>query len=433
MYNIICEILVTVNLLVCGYVVEDKMKSIRRIVILLSILCSCFFVPVAIQTYAKTTEEKMSEAEKEVEQQEKKIKDAQKKLENMEETKAQLEGSLAALNNKLNEVSNELTALEEDLSEKQKEIDVKQAELDVAVVVEQQQYDCMKKRIKYLYELGTDTTMFQSLLESESFADMLNKADYFSQITVYDRRMLEEYQNTKNQIAQAKQALEQNKADIEVLIAQREEKQAQVQQLVNEASKKVAQQSSDIEAAQSEALKYEEELKAKRDTVESLQSQLNYEKAIKEAQAREESNRNAGNGKAATPSGGGSFNVQTSSAGYDNASSSSNLDIMAAIIYCEAGAEPYAGQLAVGSVIMNRIQSSYFPNTLLGVLYQKSQFTPVMSGRFAIVLSNGLATSQCYQAAQEVLNGVNTVPDCLFFRTVIDGIDGQIIGTQIFY
>ena len=158
-------------------------------------------------------------------------------------------------------------------------------------------------------------------------------------------------------------------------------------------------------------------------TVSNLQAQLAYEKALKE-----KSKNGVFSGSSS-----GSYNIETSKSGYENASGSSDLDVMAAIIYCEAGAEPYQGQLAVGSVIMNRIYSSGFPDTLLGVLYQKSQFTPVMSGRFAVVLANGLATSSCYQAANEVLNGTNVVPDCLFFRTVIDGIDGQIIGTQIFY
>ena len=59
---------------------------------------------------------------------------------------------------------------------------------------------------------------------------------------------------------------------------------------------------------------------------------------------------------------------------------------MAAIIYCEAGAEPYQGKVAVGAVIMNRVRSSRFPNTISGVIYQKGQFGPAITGKLGRVL-----------------------------------------------
>ena len=387
------------------------------------ICCVFIFAGVSISSYAKTTEEKISDAKKEASEQEEKLNDANKTVEKLEDSKAKLEGSLAALNNKLSQLSNEMTKLENELENKQQEINKTQEELAAAEVVEREQYESMKMRIKYMYELGGDSSMLQMMLEEKDFAKILNKADYYTEITQYDRNALDEYQEITNQIAEAKQVLENDKQYIETLIAQKETKQAEIQSLVNDTSKEIAKQQSDIEAAEAAALAYEKELEAKNATVSSLKTQLAQEKAMRERS------------QSSSPSGSSSknYNIETSKSGYENASSSSDLAIMAAIIYCEAGGEPYQGQLAVGSVIMNRIRSSAFPNTLTGVLYQKSQFTPVMSGRFAVVLANGLATDSCYQAAQAVLSGTNVVPDCLFFRTVIDGIDGQIIGTQIFY
>lgn len=396
------------------------MQKGKRIFVV--ICCVIIFAGISISAYAKTTEEKISDAKKEASEQEEKLNDANKAVEKLEDSKAELEGSLAALNNKLSQLSNEMTKLENELDQKQLEIEKTQEELAAAEVVEREQYESMKMRIKYMYELGGDSSMLQMMLEEKDFAKILNKADYYNEITEYDRNALDEYQEITNQIAESKQALENDKQYIETLIAQKETKQAEIQSLVNDTSKEIAKQQSDIEAAEAAALAYEKELEKKMSTVSSLQTQLAQEKAMRE---KSKSSTSAPSSK--------NYNIETSKSGYDNASSSSELAIMAAIIYCEAGAEPYQGQLAVGSVIMNRIRSSAFPNTLTGVLYQKSQFTPVMSGRFAVVLANGLATDSCYQAAQAVLSGTNVVPDCLFFRTVIDGIDGQIIGTQIFY
>ena len=95
----------------------------------------------------------------------------------------------------------------------------------------------------------------------------------------------------------------------------------------------------------------------------------------------------------------------------------SERKLMAAIIFCEAGNQPYQGKVAVGAVIMNRIKSGRFPNTLEGVIYQRGQFTPAMTGKLARVLSSGRIPSSCYQAADDAFNGVNPIGGALFFNT----------------
>lgn len=388
------------------------------------ICCVCLTAMLTLNAYAKPSQEDVSNAKKEAAKKQEQLDDAKEKVEELESSKAKLEGSLAALNTKLEKLSNEMTELENSAAQKEAEINATQIELEAALLLEQEQYESMKLRIKYLYELGGESSMLQMIIEEKDFAEILNKADYYSKITSYDRQMLDELQNTKNQIAQAKQVLEQDKADIDNIIAQKETKQQEIQSLIGDTMDEIASQTEDIEAAQAKALEYEKELDKKNETLENLQAQLELRDSLKNETASVQNRQ---------PSGGSNYNISSSKAGYSQASSSSDLDVMAAIIYCEAGAEPYYGQLAVGSVIMNRIHSGGFPNTLLGVLYQKSQFSPVMSGRFAVVLSKKLATDSCYQAASEVLNGTNVVPDCLFFRTVIKGIDGQIIGNHVFY
>ena len=103
---------------------------------------------------------------------------------------------------------------------------------------------------------------------------------------------------------------------------------------------------------------------------------------------------------------------------------------MAAIIECEAGGEPYEGKIGVGAVVMNRVRSSQFPNTISEVIYQSGQFSPVASGKLASVLSRG-ARQDCYDAARDVFAGANTVGDCLFFHA--GGGSGLTIANQTFY
>ena len=123
--------------------------------------------------------------------------------------------------------------------------------------------------------------------------------------------------------------------------------------------------------------------------------------------------------------------VETAAVSNQTASvSQADLDLMAAIIECEAGGESYEGKVGVGAVIMNRIRSSKFPNTLSEVIYQRGQFTPAASGKLASVLSRG-ASQACYDAARDVFAGANTIGDRLFFHA--GGGRGLTIGNQTFY
>lgn len=110
-----------------------------------------------------------------------------------------------------------------------------------------------------------------------------------------------------------------------------------------------------------------------------------------------------------------------------------DLTLLAAIIYCEAGAESYETQLAVGAVIMNRVQSVGYPNTLYDVIYQRGQFGPARSGKLARVIQQGKATSSCYTAAQEAINDVDNTGGCLFFNDYNGTRDGIIIGGMVFW
>ena len=103
---------------------------------------------------------------------------------------------------------------------------------------------------------------------------------------------------------------------------------------------------------------------------------------------------------------------------------------MAAIIYCEAGNQSYEGMVAVGAVVMNRVASSSFPNSVSEVIYQSGQFTPAYSGALSSALANGVP-SACYDAASAALAGENPVGGAMYFNT--GSGSGIKIGAHQFY
>mgnify|MGYP004517790785 FL=1 len=123
---------------------------------------------------------------------------------------------------------------------------------------------------------------------------------------------------------------------------------------------------------------------------------------------------------------------QTVSAGSSSVISADSNDVamLASLIECEAGGESYTGMVAVGAVVVNRVNSGSFPNSISGVIYQSGQFTPVATGTFQSVLARG-ARSDCYAAAQAALAGESPVGGCLYFNSGYGS--GIQIGYQHFY
>lgn len=106
--------------------------------------------------------------------------------------------------------------------------------------------------------------------------------------------------------------------------------------------------------------------------------------------------------------------------------------LLAALIQCEAGSESYEGQVAVGAVVMNRVRSSAYPNSIHGVIYASGQFTPAMNGKVNRVYESGNIYTSCIQAAKEALSGVSNVGDLTHFRRN-NGREGLVIGNHVFY
>lgn len=109
--------------------------------------------------------------------------------------------------------------------------------------------------------------------------------------------------------------------------------------------------------------------------------------------------------------------------------SASEQELLAALIFCEAGNQPYDGQVAVGAVVMNRVRSGSFPDTITDVIYQSGQFTPAMTGWLDSVIASDGYTDSAMQAAADALAGSNPIGDCLYFST---GGGGYQLGDHYF-
>ena len=108
--------------------------------------------------------------------------------------------------------------------------------------------------------------------------------------------------------------------------------------------------------------------------------------------------------------------------------------LLACIVYCEAGNQSYEGQLAVANIVLNRVKSSMFPNTISEVIYQSGQFGPVYNGSLDRTLANG-PSSACVQAANDALAGSNNIGNLLFFNNVAPSgaVSVTTIGDIVFY
>lgn len=260
-----------------------------------------------------------------------------------------------------------------------------------------------------MYE-HNNSVYLEAILHAENFSDFLNAADFFQQIVEYDQKMLEQYQENRQYIEEEEVRLEAEKTELNNLKQEAEEEKSIIVSLINQTANSITSYADQISDAEKEAYAYEEKIRQKEEDLEYLNKKLEEERAMSLA---------AANGTWRDIS-------EVSFAEGDRY-------LLANLIYCEAGAEPYAGQVAVGAVVMNRVLSSVYPDSIVGVIYQSGQFSPVASGRLALALSANKATEDCYRAADEAMAGITNVGNCVYFRTPIEGLTGISIGGHIFY
>lgn len=363
----------------------------------------------SFSAYALTTKEKLEQAQREREQTKGQLSETQKNISGLKSELSTLQGKLNTLNSQLTEVSDRLEDLERQIADKEQEIVETQAALEEAKADADNQYAAMKSRIQYMYERN-DYALLEGMLGADSISDMLNYYDYVDAISEYDQQKLEDFRTIRDEIDAKEKLLQKEQEELSDYKVQVEAEQSKVSGYISSTSGDIAENAGLLSNAQSEAEAYEARIKAQDADIAALQKKLAEEIAMSRLAAQ-------------------SARRDISEVSF----AEGDRYLLANLIYCEAGGEPYEGQVAVGAVVINRLLSSVYPNTITGVIYQRSQFSPVASGRLAIALAENRATERCYRAADEAMSGVSNVGNCVYFRTPIEGLAGISIGGHIFY
>ncbi len=378
-----------------------------------------FFEVLAV---SEETQNEIDKTEEEKEQLEQELQQQEENKGSLENEKATAEEALADLKKQYQTIASELERLEEKKTEKEDEINAKSKELETAIAVQQKQYENMKKRIRHLYE-NSQASWISLLLQSGSIVEIINRVDDTLKIQQYDRQQLEKFTETAEEIDGQKKKLEEAKTELEKLIAEAESKQSKVVGLQQQTSASIEKYLEQIAQAEEEIGNTEEALEAKAEALQELYAKA---QAEEEAERRRQAEEAAKRLQEALENG----TIQPEDSGIvcgELNLTQTELAMLTAMIYCESRGEPYEGQLAVGYVIMNRVRSTKFPNSLEEVLRQHKQFEPAGSGRFDIVLTaywqqipgiiDQNAWDSCQQAAAACVNGESTVGESLFFRT----------------
>ena len=297
------------------------------------------------------------------------------------------------LETNLSTLNKELDGIVKQIEKTSKNLEKTKDELAIAKGQEEVQYESMMLRIKYMYESG-NSSLLELLLSSSCLPEFINRAEYISQVTEYDRNMLEELAATSKTISEKEEQLLEDQKYLASL-------QKDLGKKIDATSDELSSYKAKLEKAKADAKKLEEEAK----------------KEVKPIPPKkEESNKESD-----------SFSDESSIS-----ATASDVELLAALLECEAGTSDYEALLAVGSVVVNRMKNRHYPDTVRGVIYQSGQFPPAHNGKVDRVLKRGVK-DLCLTAAQDALAGKNNVGDCLQFRASSSGREGIVIGDNVFF
>ncbi len=295
----------------------------------------------------------------------------------------ELDTQIEEAENKMQQVSAQIVSLNDELSEIRRQKEEKE--------------DLLKKRIKKVYEKGGSRGMLQNILDASSLKGILTRYEYLNAMVRYDRLKIAECRKLEEELQAKVAEVEEKESELNAYQDDLDDKYNELENLTDEVQGKLDSTNSSINAETGKLKDFDTQLASLDKTMKSLESQT----AAAQAQlAKQVAQRLA-------------MKKEDTSGSYS--ASGSELEWLAATIQAEAGGESYTGKLGVGSVIMNRVKSSAFPNDIKSVITQNMQFASYRSGKVELIIANG-PNSSCINAAQEVLNGAR-IGDYLFFMT----------------
>lgn len=213
--------------------------------------------------------------------------DVEKILAELEAKKGDSEAYLKELDAKVSDIANNIYALNQQIDQKNTEINTTQELISKTEVEISEQYEAMKLRIQYMYENG-NASYISMILDSKSIGDFLNRAEYITELTSYDRQMLEELQAKKNEVEAAKASLDKQLADLQVLQEDAEAEKAATEQLMEAKNQEIAQVNASITDAQNQIHDLENDIAAQQELVSEMESIEARRKAEEESRKKAE-------------------------------------------------------------------------------------------------------------------------------------------------
>ena len=241
-------------------------------------------------------------------------------VDDLKKEKAAKQSEVSSLQSQLTTLMGKVNTLESELIQTGEDITQAQSDLEAAQEKEKEQYAAMKKRIKYMYEAGNDSA-FETLVTSEDFTDLLSKAEYVQNVHSYDRKQLQEYVETKQQISDLKDSLEKDQKELESKQAEYEKQGDNLNNLITSKSAEVENLDSEIQAAAEAAAKEAAERAAK-EAAEKAAREEAAKEAAKQQQASAANNSTSSNRNNSTTSNKNNTSSSTTRPSSNNTSNS---------------------------------------------------------------------------------------------------------------
>ena len=382
---------------VTEYLVQNKKRLAKGILCFL-IIFSILLPTMDLGVRADTADE-LKEQQEKAEQSQGNIDAHKDEIDNLTGEEVQITSKLNSYNDQLAETIKELNKTEVEIQDKIIEIDEKMKELEEAKVIEEKQYQEMLIHMQYMYENGMGANYLFALFQAGEFSMFLNLAEYMDQISAYDKQRMAEFTMLREYVEEEEENLQQEKRMLDALQLQQKKSKENIDLLVKEAQVELANKKEQILNKENEMTAEEEQLALIKDNIKELQKKL--EEELRQSEAAQ-----AGKWRDIS---------QVNFEANDRA-------MIANLVYCEARGEDYGGKLAVASVIINRLLSERYPDTISGVIYQPYQFAPVKSTKNsfieALAVDKASANPGCYQAADEAMKGITNVENALYFQTL---------------
>ena len=340
---------------------------------------------------------------------------AQNKLNSINGEADKISGDISKLNKNIAGVASEISAAEASISQTEEDIESLKKDLEEAKKDEKKAYEALKKRIAFSYENDSKTSIFLTLVSSNSLAEFFTRVEYTSSILDYEQKLIKDCQEKQVAIREKADALEAKQAELSKQKESLSAKKDEMNSLVASANESLDAKKGEAADAEADVAAFEAELQQCRANYQNLQaSQAQAQANLAQAIAAQE---DAERERLAAEQGVPVEQVEVPRENTAGAVSASEYELLflAATIQAEADNQGSVGQLAVGSVIMNRVLSDKFPNSIAGVITQSGQFASYSSGMVDRIMLRG-PNESCKAAAQAVINGQRS-GDWLFFMT----------------